>query len=120
MNFPRTIYAIQHKKTGRIYVGSSQDAKQRCISHISALRRGVHPVRLMQDDYDKHGEDYEYFILDDMADWGDRIKEYEWMKKLKTYDPSCGYNAQDPHFKNKTKWEFRFIKGVPVSNDVDD
>lgn len=118
MIIPRTIYAIQHKPTGRIYIGSSKDAKERCKTHIGALRRGKHPNALMQEDYNKHGEDYSFYILGEITSYDQKIREYEWMERLRTYDPACGYNGKDNHFaKRKGKdMNITFIKSTPISN----
>lgn len=42
MHIPRTIYAIRHNVTGRVYVGSSAAPIKRIRSHLNALRRGKH------------------------------------------------------------------------------
>lgn len=114
---PKIIYAIQHKVTGRIYVGSSQNLDERIGAHISALKNGNHPVELMQEDADKYGLDYEFFLLDKYDNCRDSKKEYEWMLKLNTGDPECGYNYKDAHFRNRRK-PIKITEGVPVPNKV--
>ena len=95
MDLPRTIYAIQHNKTKRIYVGSSVNAKKRYLSHMTSLRNHKHPNKLMQEDFDAYGEDYSLFLLEEIKEYSNRSKEYEWMHKLGTYDPEVGYNFKD-------------------------
>lgn len=70
MKIPRTIYAIQHNKTKRIYIGSSAN---------------VPTIKDMQKDFDDFGEDFSLFILDEINSYADRIKEYEWMKKYQSH-----------------------------------
>lgn len=112
---PKIIYAIQHKPTGRIYVGSSQNLDERLHAHLSALKNGTHPVELMQEDADKYGLDYEFFILDKYESCWDSRKEYEWMLKLNTGDPECGYNYKDAHFRNRRK-QIVISEGIPTPN----
>lgn len=112
---PKVIYAIQHRKTGRIYVGSSQKLEERLHAHLLALKNGTHPVELMQEDADKYGLDYEFFILDKYESCRESKKEYEWMVKLNTGDPKCGYNYKDAHFRNRRK-PIVFSEGIPTPN----
>lgn len=100
MYFPRKVYAIQHNRTKKIYIGSSKDIKTRYMNHIYQLRKGSHPIEDMQSDYDKYGEDYSLFVLEELTKWNDRRKEYEWMKIYKSYDRQYGYNYKDRAFAN--------------------
>lgn len=110
MILPRTIYAIQHNKSRRIYVGSSARVDARIKAHLQALRRNGHTNELMQADYNEYGEDYSFYKLDIIHDYEDRRKEYEWMKKYNSCDTRFGYN-----YKERTK-DIEFIhyeEGVP-------
>ena len=49
----------------------------------------------MQNDYDTYGECFSVTILDKISRYEDRVKEYEWIFKLKTYDRNFGYNYKD-------------------------
>lgn len=95
MDFPRSVYAIQHNKTKKIYIGSSKNVKTRYMSHIWELRNGKHKVEDMQADFDEYGEDYSLYILDEIKGMDDRCKEYEWMAKYKTNERERGYNYKD-------------------------
>lgn len=96
MKFPRKVYAIQHNVTKRIYIGSSADVNTRYFSHIYQLRNGKHSVEDMQDDFIKYGEDYSFFILDEITEYAERKKEYEWMQKYGSHIRGIGYNYKDP------------------------
>lgn len=96
-NGKRQVYAITHNPTGKAYVGSSKDAINRMKAHIWALRRGSHPVKDMQADYEAYGEDYTFTILDEIYSFDDREREYEWMEKLKSNVRGLGYNYKDKH-----------------------
>lgn len=95
MIFPRTVYALRHNPTGKIYVGSSCDVPQRISLHINALRRGKHIMKAMQDDYNQYGEDYSLFILDSISNIYEKRKESFWMEMLNTRSPNYGYNTGD-------------------------
>ena len=124
------VYAIQHNKTKKIYVGSSNKPEERYRSHIRNLKRGEHSVEDMQADFDKYGEDYSFFILEKVASkrvdsgYGSTISsehkaEYEWMIKLGTTDRAIGYNYGDKNainYANKRYFnsDIPFTDGVPV------
>ena len=116
MIVPRKVYAIQHNVTKKIYVGSSRNVDNRYKAHIGYLRRGTHPIEDMQFDYDQFGEDYSVFILDEIATFGQRTKEQEWMRKLKSYIRSKGYNYKDPSFKESII-SVPHKKGIPETID---
>lgn len=97
MNMPRKVYAIRHNPTNRVYVGSSAEVEERFKAHISALKGHRHIVEDMQADFDKYGDDYSFTILDEIASYEERHKEYEWMKKLASYKRGVGYNYKDHH-----------------------
>lgn len=119
MYFPRKVYAIQHKGTGRIYVGSTKNVHNRFLSHLQQLKNGKHTNTAMQDDFDKYGEEYSLYVLDTISDIGQKGLEYYWMEKLKTYDPRIGYNGNDPHFRRKhPSFEVVIEEGEPIPNRV--
>ena len=98
MKFPRTVYALEHALTGRIYVGSTSNMKGRLAAHLSGLKNGKHPCELMQKDYNELGDGYLLIELDTINGWDDRWKEYRWMESLHTDNPEHGYNGNDNHF----------------------
>lgn len=112
MKHPRTIYALQHNLTKRIYVGSSSDPARRYESHMWDLRAHRHVNPLMQKDFDEYGEDYSFFVLDKITSYEERFKEYEWMRKLGTYDPEVGYNKRDA--KKGLRKELPLKDGIPI------
>ena len=92
----RKIYALRNNRTGKFYVGSTVHFEDRIQDHIRALRRGAHPVPLMQAEYDAFGDDYSYFLLEELPDEIDRAKrEYYWMTVFNSRDPEHGYNYRD-------------------------
>lgn len=95
MRIPRTVYAIRHNITNRVYVGSSCHIDNRLKNHIYALRNHNHKVEDMQADFDRYGEDYTFTILDEIVEFQDRFKEYEWMMKYQSNIRGIGYNYKD-------------------------
>ena len=114
--YPRVIYGIQHNETGRIYIGSSANYEARMRSHIYNLRSGAHKNALMQKDYDEYGEDYTVFEIEVINTADERDREFYWMDKLHTDDPTIGYNGNDPHFTRCKKIEIEYRQGIPVPN----
>ena len=102
-----TVYALQHNITGRIYVGLTKHLKERIYSHLYALRKNRHVNKGMQDDFNKYGEDFSIFKLEDVdctqhvgyATNMPTAREKYWQCKLKTYDPAHGYNREDPKYR---------------------
>ncbi len=116
--YPRTIYAIQHNETGRIYVGSTSNVTRRFNDHMCQLKSGKHCNKEMQKDFDEFGEDYSIFVLGQIEDFEHRSKEMEWMEKLGTYDVRVGYNHNDPWFRRKHPREVEITEGIPIPNEI--
>lgn len=114
---PKYVYAMQHKKTKRIYVGATFNIQDRIYCHYADLKGKRHKNELMQADVDKYGCDFEVFILDKYERIADRSIEVEWMDKLNTGDKRVGYNYKDAHFRNRRK-DIVISDGVPTPNEV--
>lgn len=92
MSYPKVIYAIQHNKTKRFYIGSTGNIQERYKQHMFFLRRGKHSSILMQDDYNKYGEDYSVIVLGEIYSFLESYKEYQQMIKYVSFCPKYGYN----------------------------
>lgn len=116
LNAMRTIYAIQHNVTGRIYVGRTyRRTEERIEQHLKELKEHRHTNPIMQADYDAYGCDYSFYELEKVP-YEDADKEVEWMDRLNTGDPRVGYNCNDPHFRRK-KNGITIAKAVPTPNE---
>ena len=51
------VYKIEHKTTGRMYIGSALNIYNRIRDHKSALRNKKHSNRYLQRVWDKYGSD---------------------------------------------------------------
>ena len=96
MEFPREIYAIKHKVTKRIYIGSTHKTiEERYKMHMGDLKRGSHKSSLMQEDFDTYGEQYDVYRLGRIENFSETKKEYEEMITHKTFEEAYGYNQGD-------------------------
>lgn len=66
---------------------------------MSLLHLGKHPIEDMQKDFDEYGEDYSFLVLDDILEYADKNKEYEWMRKFNSFTRGIGYNYKDHYAK---------------------
>jgi predicted GIY-YIG superfamily endonuclease len=97
MKLPRTVYALRHEATGKVYIGSTADPRQRLLKHLNRLKNGTHNSKQLQADYDQHADkSLTLEVLDEIRDFGERDKEYRWMEIYNTFDPVHGYNYADP------------------------
>lgn len=95
MAIPCYVYLLLNTITGKCYVGSSGNPKNRYATHISNLKRNKHSVDDMQSDFNKYGDCFQMILLDTINDVNERPKEYAWMQKLNTTDRRYGYNYKD-------------------------
>ena len=95
MDFPRVVYALRLNSTGKYYVGSTEKIKERLKHHVDSVKRGDHPSKQLQKDFDRYGGGFTVFILDVIRDYDSRNKEYLWMDALRARETDFGYNAAD-------------------------
>ena len=106
----RTVYAIRHNVTGRIYIGSSERVKWRIKEHLQALRNHKCKNPLMQFDFDQYGEDYSFKRIDTISNQNEHWKEYYWMLYFRTNDETYGYNYRDSHITQRKFEDFKPIE----------
>lgn len=83
------VYAVKCRKTGNTYVGGSAYYNQRKSRHLSDLRKGRHPSRVLQADFNAHGESTIEFVELETVEGGKEAliaAEQRWMDRLQ---PSC-------------------------------
>lgn len=87
------VYIIQHKTTGKVYVGSSGDIRQRWYTHKCSLKQGIHYSVELQKDWDNDGEEGFSWSILTLCDKDFLLKNEEmWTEKLSSCDPAKGYN----------------------------
>lgn len=98
---PVGIYAIRCNETGRIYIGLSTDIDGRLRNHLANLRTGKHPASLLQEDFDRYGEEsLSLFVLEEGLTIEEaRRKEQEYIAEYGTRNPANGYNTVHPNIR---------------------
>lgn len=89
----KTIYAIQHNLTKRIYIGCSLHFEKRIREHFTHLRNGNHNNSELQKDYDLYGNDYSFYVIEkNVSFYKSFEREREWQSILKSNCIETGYN----------------------------
>lgn len=87
------IYAIRNILNGKRYVGSTIKLSHRFYEHRRNLRKGTHFNPILQNAWDKHGENnFVYEIVEECKSQILLEREEFWIKELKSYKEECGYN----------------------------
>lgn len=94
-DFKNYVYVLTHIPTGKKYVGRTCHPELRKQQHITAAKRGKHPCKNLQADYDKYGGEFSYEIVCECPKEKPYDKEKQLMMELKTYDEKYGYNTND-------------------------
>ena len=91
------VYAIQHNKTKRVYIGSTRKPRERLKTHFRELKSGIHPQKQMQKDYLEFGNDFTIYLLHEgELNKRDMLEiEYLYMTVFKTRNPLYGYNLKE-------------------------
>lgn len=116
MEYPRSVYAIQHNVTKKIYIGSTKNVESRFVQHLACLKANKHLIEDMQADFNEYGEDFTVFILDEIKNHQEKSKEYEWMDKYNSFERGIGYNYKDQARVKRVlerKRKNTIVKGMP-------
>jgi group I intron endonuclease len=89
------VYAIRNTVSGRVYVGSSYNIKDRWASHRHLLRQGKHHAVTLQRSWTKHGPDAFVFEILEVVDDTNQLftREQYWMDLLGAASPTKGFNG---------------------------
>lgn len=103
------IYKITNQVNGKIYIGQSQNVYERRMEHFVALRRGNHPNKDMQRDWNKNSRGFRFDVIEfcPIKDLNER--EHHWIEELNTVE--TGYNQGWVPYKRKEKKRRRKIVG---------
>lgn len=82
------IYKLECKANNKIYVGRTVIPRNRFAAHKNALKRGDHPNKGLQMDFNRYGEENFTFTIIDTG----RNSEIKNIKKYNADDPKYGYN----------------------------
>lgn len=70
----RIIYMITCTRNGRMYVGKTKNPGQRWSSHRSKLRKGTHPCKDLQEDWDIWGAQFFTFRCVEIEEAGEDME----------------------------------------------
>lgn len=86
------IYKITNTLNGKVYVGQSINVQERFYEHKRKLRLNQHFNKYLQNAYNKHGEYFEYELIEEctVADL-DKREQY-WIGFYRSDDKKHGYN----------------------------
>ena len=91
-----SIYAIRCKATGKVYIGRSQNPRERMKQHLQHLKRGDnhYGTASFKEDFDKYGASgFEGYILETgIAPGKFREREAFWIAEYNATNPEYGYN----------------------------
>ena len=92
------IYQIRNLKNGKIYVGSTDNPKERWDSHRWKLSGDSHHNDHLQNTYNRHGIDIFIFEIIHTQEVKDREELYDiedkWIIKTDCLNPEVGYNLK--------------------------
>ena len=92
----RAVYRIFNSKTGKFYVGSSVNVRNRFKDHKSQLRAGTHCNQYLQHAWNKYGEPAFVFEILEVCNGmtADELlgREQEYIDSTDCLDQSIGYN----------------------------
>lgn len=87
------IYKIESHADGKVYIGSTNNFKNRWKCHRTGLRRGNHHSRHLQFAWVKYGEENFWLeILTECDEAGRKAAEQHWMDAYHSYNQDFGYN----------------------------
>lgn len=94
------VYGICCVPTGNLYVGSSNDIRNRWAFHESHLRRGIHKNPHMLNAFRKYGaESFLFFIIEHVLDTSTLlVRETALIEHYRALDPHVGFNIAQSTF----------------------
>lgn len=97
------IYCIINNNNGKMYVGQSVHLSERIKQHFSELKRGKHPNKYLQRDFNKDAKFFTWKILElvDVRNLNEREKY--WIEFYHTRNHKYGYNIQKVYDRAYTK-----------------
>jgi group I intron endonuclease len=100
------IYKILNKANGKFYIGSAIDFTLRWAQHKYLLRLNNHDSSLLQNTWNKYGEDaFEFTIIEHCEKEKTLEREQFWLDWTKCYNREIGYNfRKNAHSNLGVKW----------------
>lgn len=97
------VYKITCKKTGHLYIGESQNIAKRVGGHLHLLKKNSHPLKSLQVDWNKFGEDaFTFEVIATGPKYSDKLTRTALEDKLIQTNAAITYNiARNPMKKNQ-------------------
>ncbi len=93
MGLMTAVYGILCLANRKMYIGQSTNVKQRWNHHQYQLRKNEHYAPRLQAAWNKYGKQFFRLVIIEQANKAAVYKrELYWIKTLKTYKPSVGFN----------------------------
>ncbi len=86
------VYAIRCLPTGQAYVGGTGDWQRRKRAHLWGLREGRHRNKLLQEAFNRYGENRFRFEVLEFLEEGETWREAHWIERMNALAPN-GFNA---------------------------
>ncbi|HLJ82211.1 MAG TPA: GIY-YIG nuclease family protein, partial [Ktedonobacterales bacterium] len=87
------IYQIRCVPTGKVYIGSTVNLRERWYRHQWKLRLGNHHNRRLQYAWNKYGEDAFELVVLELVETSDLLTtEQTWIDKTRCTDRNIGFN----------------------------
>lgn len=110
------IYTIENLITKKLYVGYTQNFKERFYNHIRTLNRNVHGNEHLQRAWNKYGQfNFSFEILTTCSVDILESEEHYWCNILDTHNPKYGYNIKATH---PEKGKMTSIDKLRISNKL--
>lgn len=94
------VYKIEHKPSGRVYIGSSRDVFSRIKKHKEALHYGRHTNKHLLNAFTKYGENSFLYDVVSLCSKDDLLTEEQNMiDHFRSWEPAFGFNIRKKAFK---------------------
>jgi group I intron endonuclease len=112
------LYAIKHVVSGKAYVGSTVNRKERHQTHLRMLRRGVHHCEHLQRAWSKYGEQAFVFLTIGKCETIKELREVEqaFLECFfgdTLYNGKCsatGFPTGDSHPAKRADWHQKHVR----------
>lgn len=94
------VYLLKNLISGRVYIGSSSDLKERFADHLRQIRNGKHDNEILRKSALKHGAtSFVIGVIEYTEDL--KAREQYWMDHYKSYKRQNGFNILPAAYSRK-------------------
>lgn len=84
------VYFIENINNNKIYIGSSTNVGKRLNKHLNLLRRGKHHSTILQNSWNKHGEDsFRFYLIEECKKEDLLVREQHYIDSRKPEYNMC-------------------------------